>query len=234
MEHGSASPASARCVRSRSATTTPSVARGPSTSDRDGFFMGEAGADARPRGARARASPRGEDLRGALGYGVSSDATHVTEPDPSGEEPGAGDEDGLRRRGHHCGSGGVRERSRHLDPTWRSRGDSGPEARAWRGAATREHLCRRRRERRAIVSVRRARWRRSSRSSRYRTGCFRPRSTTRRRTRCATSTTSRTRHARRRSRSGFRNSFGFGGHNACVVFQRWRDSSTQRRRRAGV
>ena len=221
----SASPASAPCGRSRAATTIPSARSRPFDGERDGFVMGEAAAmvvieeleHAKARGAKIYAE--------LLGYGVSSDANHVSDPDPTGENPARALTMAFADAGIEPEDVGYVNAHGTSTPVGRHGRDAGAQGGARRGQGLpHADLVDEGRDR-ATVSARPARSRRSSRSSRCSAASCRRRSTRRRPTPTCDLDYIPNEARHEQVEIGVSNSFGFGGHNACLVFRRWHEDA---------
>ena len=184
---------------------------------------GRGGGNGRDRGARAREGARREDLCGAPRVRGLVRREPRLRPRPERREPGEGARDGVRRRRHRAGGGRVRQRARHLDAR-----PATPARRACSRSrsARRRPIARRsprRKAPRGTASGPQARSRRSSRSSRSSAGILPPtiNQTTPDPTCDLDYIPNEARHEQ--VEVGVSNSFGFGGHNACLVFRRWHD-----------
>ena len=109
----------------------------PFDARRDGFVMGE-GAGVLVLEEAEAAAARGATILGELaGYGSTSDAYHLTAPEPTGGPAARAIELALRRRRRDPERRRLRQRPRHLDAAQRRRRDRGAQARARRGAGPR-------------------------------------------------------------------------------------------------
>ena len=202
----------------------PQRASRPFDSERDGLVMGEAAAvlvleeleHAQARGAKIYAE--------LVGYGMSSDASHMTEPDPTGESPARAMTMALADAGVDPTEVGYVNAHATSTPL----GDAA-ETRVIKLALGEEHATtsrrsRRRRARPATASARPARSRRSSRCWRCATGRLPPTiNYDEPDPDCDLDYVPNDARELPDFDVAVSNSFGFGGHNASIVVRRFEE-----------
>ena len=116
-------PGSCRPARCPSATTSRSGPPGPFDADRDGFVLGE-GAGIMVLERAEFAAARGATVHGRLaGAGITSDAYHITGPEPEGSGPVPGHHRGGAHARARAGRHRARQLPRHLHGGRRRRRD---------------------------------------------------------------------------------------------------------------
>ena len=161
------------CFNSMQALSPTGISR-PFDARRDGFVMGE-GAGVLVLEEAAAAAARGATILGEVaGYGSTSDAYHLTAPEPTGEPAARAIELALADAGRRPRGDRLHQRPRHLDPAQRRGRDRGAQARARRGAGAARSRSPRPSRRSGTCSARPAPSRRWPRSRRWPTRVIPP------------------------------------------------------------